>query len=194
MPYTREHKARTRARIVDSARRLFNHRGFDQISIDQVMAQAGLTRGGFYNHFRSKAELYAATVASYATCNPFAVEMAGRKPQLTDAGELARKLVELYLGDEVFNDVDQHCPLYALPSDVARAGLKPRRAYTDLIRGMAGIFRSALGNAPEAERRANILVSLCVGGMVLARTTHDPELRSSLRAVALDHALSLLSV
>ena len=35
-----------------------------------------LTRGAFYHHFRSKSERYAAAVASFATCNPFAIRTA----------------------------------------------------------------------------------------------------------------------
>jgi TetR/AcrR family transcriptional regulator, transcriptional repressor for nem operon len=194
MPYTAAHKARTRVRIVESARRLFNRFGFDQVSIDAIMADAGLTRGGFYNHFASKDELYAAAVASYATCNPFAVKSADTTAQITDTSKLARQLVDLYLGDEVFDDIDAHCPLYALPTDVARAGLKPQQAYTDLIRSMMHVFRSALPGESAAETRAEAIVSLCVGGMVLARTTNDPDLRRSLRAAAKHQALRLLEV
>ena len=76
MPYPPEHKVQTRARIVESARRLFNRHGFEQVTIDQIMASAGLTRGAFYHHFDSKDELYAAAVASFVTCNPFAVKTA----------------------------------------------------------------------------------------------------------------------
>ena len=65
MPYSTEHKQRTRARIVEAARVLFNRHGFEQVSIDQVMKSAGLTRGGFYNHFRNKEELYAEAIASF---------------------------------------------------------------------------------------------------------------------------------
>ena len=191
MPYTAEHKARTRARIIESARRLFNRHGFEQVSIDRIMSDAGLTRGGFYNHFGSKDELYAEAVISYVTCNPFAERTAGTK-RSPDPRKLARMLVDLYLSDDVLDDVDTHCPLYALPADVARAGLSPQQAYTDLIRNMAQIHRSALGGARDAERRANAIVSLCVGGMVLARTTNDPELRKSLRTAARQEALTLL--
>ena len=58
MPYTQEHKAETRARIVRSALGLFVRHGFEPVSIDAIMAEAGLTRGGFYNHFATKEELY----------------------------------------------------------------------------------------------------------------------------------------
>ncbi len=193
MPYPAEHKARTRNRIVDSARRLFNRHGFEQVSIDQIMADAGLTRGGFYYHFGSKDQLYAAAVASFATCNPFGVKAAQAKGPL-DPKKLARMLVDLYLSDEVLDNMDLHCPLYALPADVARAGLSPQKAYTDLIRGLANVYRSALNGVRDAERRAQTIVSLCVGGMVLARTTNDAELRKSLRAAARQQALALLEV
>jgi TetR/AcrR family transcriptional regulator, transcriptional repressor for nem operon len=68
MPYTAEHKENTRRRIVQSARRLFNRHGFNGVSIDEIMAEAGLTRGGFYNHFGTKEELYAEVVQQVLTC------------------------------------------------------------------------------------------------------------------------------
>lgn len=108
MPYTAEHKERTRARIVESARKLFNRHGFEQVSIETIMSEAGLTRGGFYNHFDSKDELYAAAVASFATCNPFRKDVA-RAP-VTDQRDMARRLVNLYLSDEVLEDIENHCP------------------------------------------------------------------------------------
>jgi len=57
MPYSPEHKAETRRKIVRQARGLFNRNGFAEVSIDQIMAAAGLTSSGFYNHFRNKEEL-----------------------------------------------------------------------------------------------------------------------------------------
>jgi TetR/AcrR family transcriptional regulator, transcriptional repressor for nem operon len=194
MPYPAGHKERIRARIVDAARRLFNRHGFEQVSIEQVMAGAGLTRGGFYHYFGSKDELYAASVASFTSCSPFATRLAQQPAVAEDPCRLARMLIDLYLSDEVLEDVELHCPLYALPADVARAGLDaPQEAYTMLIRGISGVFRAALGERGDAGRRAEAMVSLCVGGMVLARTTNDAKLRRSLRAAARHQALALLT-
>jgi TetR/AcrR family transcriptional repressor of nem operon len=191
VPYTKEHKARTRARIVESARVLFNRRGFAEVTLDEIMAHAGLTRGGFYNHFRSKDELYAAAVASFTACNPFLARVA-REPVRPSQKKLARMLVELYLSDEILRNVDGQCPLYALPSDVARAGKKPRRAYTDLVRNMRGVFEAALPRGRVGARKADLIVSLCVGGMTIARTTDDTDLARDLRASARAQALALL--
>jgi hypothetical protein len=102
-------------------------------------------------------------------------------------------LVDLYLSDATLADIDYHCPLIALPSDVARAGLKPRAAYTALVESLQQVFFSAfLSSDRDATRKAQLIVSLCVGGMVIARTTDDRKLRKTLRTAARDEALKLL--
>jgi TetR/AcrR family transcriptional repressor of nem operon len=191
MPYTAEHKAQTRARIVENARVMFNRHGFEQVSIDDIMQAAGLTRGGFYNHFESKDELYAEAVRSFSSCNPFVRSVSAAPPR--SARQLAQHLIELYLADETLADVDQQCPLIALPSDVARAGLQPRAAYTQLVENMAQVFRGAFPSGDgDAARKALLIVNLCVGGMIIARTTEQIELRNDLRAAARKEALALL--
>jgi TetR/AcrR family transcriptional regulator, transcriptional repressor for nem operon len=193
MPYATDHKQKTRGRIVDSARVLFNRHGFDAVSIDEVMSNAGLTRGGFYHHFASKESLYAAAVESFTSCNPFA-ERIDDDPRDRTPLELAELLIDTYLSDETLADVDRHCPLIALPSDVARAGLQPRAAYTRLVESMLEVFRAAFAPSDRhGRRKAQIIVNLCVGGMLIARTTDDPALRRQLRAAARAESLRLLS-
>ena len=63
MRYPSEHKAEVRRRIVECAASLFRRRGYDGVGIDAIMAEAELTRGGFYGHFKSKADLFAAVAA-----------------------------------------------------------------------------------------------------------------------------------
>jgi TetR/AcrR family transcriptional repressor of nem operon len=192
MPYAADHKDKTRARIVDSARVLFNRHGFESVTIDDVMKRAGLTRGGFYHHFENKESLYAAAVSSFSSCNPFAQRCLLDSRQRTPR-QLAALLVDTYLSDETLADVDSHCPLIALPSDVARAGLRPRAAYTRLVESMLEIFRAAFPKGDrQGNRKAQLIVNLCVGGMLIARTTDDPALRKQLRATARSEALQLL--
>ena len=192
MPYTAEHKAATRDRIVSAARRLFNCNGFSQVTIEQIMAEAELTRGGFYHHFGSKEQLFTEVVACYVTCNPLAVEARNGGIEYTNARFVARRLIDLYLSDMVFDDVSQHCPLYALPSDARNLGEASREAYTDLIRGMSQAFRAALAGRDDGDAKAQAIIALCVGGMVLARTTADVALRKSLRASAHAQAVRML--
>ena len=44
MPYSSQHKRETRQRILESARRQFNSRGFAQVSIDEIMEWFHLSR------------------------------------------------------------------------------------------------------------------------------------------------------
>ncbi|MEO1083002.1 MAG: helix-turn-helix domain-containing protein, partial [Acidobacteriota bacterium] len=62
MRYSPEHKEETRRRIVDAASRAFRRSGFENVSVAEVMKEAGLTVGGFYRHFDSKEELFDAAM------------------------------------------------------------------------------------------------------------------------------------
>ena len=62
MPQNPARTARTRAEILDHAGRLFRLRGYAGTNIDDVMLAAGLTRGAFYTHFKSKDELFTESV------------------------------------------------------------------------------------------------------------------------------------
>ena len=192
MPYTAKHKQNTRARIVECARQLFNRRGFVEVSIDEIMAETGLTRGGFYNYFNNKEDLFVEAIDLYAHCNP-----ADRWDEVVldfsaSGRELARQMINAYLSLAHLEDVAGQCPLIALPSDVARATPRVKASYRKLLEGMAGIFQAGVssGNGEEPRDRGLALAALCVGGMVLARTFDDPafgnEIREAVRLTALE--------
>ena len=56
----------TRDRILDSAEALIMDMGFGSTSIDRVLEGAGVTKGAFFHHFPSKADLGKALVQRYA--------------------------------------------------------------------------------------------------------------------------------
>lgn len=57
MRVTRKQAELNRQRIIESAIRLFAERGVDGVGVAEMMADAGFTHGGFYNHFPSKDDL-----------------------------------------------------------------------------------------------------------------------------------------
>jgi AcrR family transcriptional regulator len=67
MPYPAGHRARVKKNIIDSARKLFNRHGFENVSLHQIMSGAGLTHGGFYSYFKSKSDLYSAVLGCFFT-------------------------------------------------------------------------------------------------------------------------------
>src|SRR5690242_6099724 len=61
--YDKEHKQVTRQRILQTAGRRLKQDGIDGSGVATLMADAGLTNGAFYAHFKSKDDLVANVVA-----------------------------------------------------------------------------------------------------------------------------------
>jgi TetR/AcrR family transcriptional regulator, transcriptional repressor for nem operon len=181
MPYSAKHKRETRQRILESARRLFNNKGFAEVSIGEIMENAGLTHGGFYRHFKDKSELYAEAVRRF-----LCVE--APKPWQQRGGSSPRKnrgqrIVDAYFSMDHFDDCETCCPLIGLPSDVSRSGDDVKAAYREVLQRLLKLLQADL-DPPQARERALAMVALCVGGMVAARSVDDPALADDLRRAA----------
>lgn len=185
MPYSKEHVAQSRAKIVESARILFNRHGFEQVTIDMIMAKAGMTRGGFYRHFENKKSLYREAVRSFLTGRGAAWrEEAGIDPENLSP-EMAQHMLDSYLSDKHLGDLEGQCPMIALPSDVFRENEDVRNAYQDLLVSMVWIFETARRTTSEdARQHALAMACLCVGGMILARSIPDAALANEIRSAA----------
>lgn len=171
MPLSKEHKARTRARIVDSARRLFKTRGYDGVGIDAIMADAGLTRGGFYAHFDSKEALFVEAVGEI-------VLAAGLRHHETEGtAEPAgwrQHIVDYYLSKEHRDHENGGCPMAALSAYVARTGDDVREVYTDVVRDLAAALGERMPDGhPEPDKAAMATIAQCVGAMLIARAVND---------------------
>ena len=194
MPYSPEHARKSKARITEAARILFNIHGFEKVTIEMIMAKAGLTRGGFYRHFQSKEALYSAAVQSF---------LLGKGAEWrADAGvdptnlspEMCQQMLESYLSAEHLGALENQCPMIALPSDVARQSPEVRQAYQNLLTAMVWLFESTQqGPVEEKRQRALAMSALCVGGMVLARSIPDSDLSEEVRAAAYRAATDLNS-
>ena len=57
---------KTKASILDAAEALILDHGFGATSVDAVVARAGITKGAFFHHFPSKAELGRALIERFA--------------------------------------------------------------------------------------------------------------------------------
>lgn len=185
MPYPVTHKAETRKRIVASARKLFNRRGFNAVSIDEIMEDAGLTRGGFYKHFGAKDELYRAAVLQFAHAERPEYWQACHVRPGAGGTDLARMIVESYLSQEHFDDRDGSCPMIALPSDVARSADGVKDAFREVLDMIVQCFEANLPATDLTSRqRALAMAATIVGGMVLARAIDDGRVADELRAAA----------
>jgi TetR/AcrR family transcriptional repressor of nem operon len=191
MPYPSGHRAEVREKIVLSARKLFNQFGFDHVSVDRIMADAGLTRGGFYSYFKSKSELYAEVLQCFFTDPNWKNCWEGVH---VDAGadDLGPQIIRAYLSRQHFEDVGNSCPMVALPSDVARSGKVAKGAFEKVFRAMTAMLEQNLSeNGAPSHATAQAIAALCVGGMVVARALDDRALADELRESAMSVALKL---
>jgi TetR/AcrR family transcriptional regulator, transcriptional repressor for nem operon len=191
MPYPKGHRNEVRTRIVQSARRLFNKHGFDNVSVAQIMAGAELTHGGFYSYFDSKSDLYTEVLDCFFTDPHRKNCWEGVEVDLASA-EAGPQIVRAYLSRQHFADVENSCPMAALPSDVTRSSKEIKSAFETVFKAMVQVLQQGMGsNGNDAHARAQATAALCVGGMVVARALADGEFADELRESCTHVALQL---
>jgi len=131
MPPSRKHHNRIRDLVLLSAGRLFNRHGFNAVSIDDVMAEAGLTRGSFYCYFSSKSDLYAQSVARVVHEDRDTPKVSGSERERAD------KIVHDYLTDADQNLTADIFPMIGLPNDVSRTDRAVRQAFESALKLMS---------------------------------------------------------
>ena len=189
MPYPAGHRSQVRKKIVESARRLFNRHGFDNVSLKQIMAGAGLTPGGFYRYFESKSDLYAEVLGCFLTDPEWKSCWEGVHVDLSST-DVGPQVVRAYLSRQHLEDIENSCPMVALPGDVARSDATVKQAFETVFRAMVSILERSLSDKDRPRHtRARAIAALCVGGMVVARSlddrAHADQLRDACMAVAL---------
>jgi TetR/AcrR family transcriptional repressor of nem operon len=179
VPVSAARKARTRAEIFEHAARLFRLRGYAGTNIDDIMLAAGLTRGAFYAHFRSKGDLFAEVV------------LAGHGLLAAVRAADAETALAVYLDKAALAANAQACTLAALPGDVARAPMAARLAYANVLYALIGeLARGRRRRRLDAD--ATTAAILAVGALALARACGDTRLRDWLLRCARRAALPLL--
>jgi TetR/AcrR family transcriptional regulator, transcriptional repressor for nem operon len=191
MPYAPGHRAEVKGKIIQSARRLFNRNGFDNVSITQIMAGAGLTHGGFYSYFKSKSELYTKVLGCFFTDPNWKNCWEGVEVDLSSS-DVGPQVVRAYLSRQHFEDVENSCPMTALPTDVSRSGKSVKRAFETVFQAMVSVLeRSSIENGRSRRTTAQATAALCVGGMVVARAMVNRPGADELRDACLSVALKL---
>jgi len=196
MPYPAGHREQTRERIIESARKLFNQRGFESVSVNEIMSEAGLTRGGFYSYFASKSDLYVEALGCFFTDPNWKNRWEGVEID-PSAADIGAQIVQAYLSQQHLENVENSCPMAALPSDVARSSPPVKRAFEKVFKAMVNLLElsmrkhSGAGDGGDRHQTAQAIAALCVGGMVVARSMDDRGLADQLLGASRGIALEL---
>ncbi len=172
MRVSKEQVAENRRLILESAARLFRERGFDGVTVSDVMKDAGLTHGAFYGHFASKEDLIAQSFAHVLANGPSSENTA-----------LAR-YADTYLSPAHRDNRGGGCLFGALGTEAARSSDAVRHELTEAVRRQIASFSKSMpGQSHEDKRRSAIATwSAMVGAIALSRIVDDPVLADEILA------------
>jgi TetR/AcrR family transcriptional regulator, transcriptional repressor for nem operon len=185
--------AATRDRILATAERLITDQGYAATSVDQVIADSSSSKGAFFHHFRSKAELATHVVERYVRGDLAHLEAGlAAVAEIDDPAQRVLAFVRHYEdgADELLSE--QSGCLYAtvlaerefsgseINRQVAEATLAWRRAIVALLEpALAGRDGA---DAVDPDALADHLYTTFEGGFILCRTMEDPSaMRAQLR-------------
>lgn len=173
MRYSDTHKEETRRAIVRAAAAAVRAKGPDGVGVAEIMADAGLTHGGFYAHFPNKEALVAAAVDE--SFGQSARRFAKMTQGMSDAEALSA-FVDSYVSAEHRDNPGRGCPLATLSSDLPRQGEIVREAYERGVRGLIGRIAGWLpSDLPEREGLAASIAAEMAGVVALSRAIADDE-------------------
>ncbi|WP_350015855.1 TetR/AcrR family transcriptional regulator [Rhodanobacter sp. IGA1.0] len=183
MRYDTEHKQKTRELVLQAAARAIRSDGPDRVGVAGVMAEAGLTHGGFYAHFKSKDELVAAAIGQM-----FAQASARLEHETAerDPAEGLAAYVDFYLSKKHRDARGFGCPMAALASDVPRLSGPAREQFALGVQQSTARLAdklSALGHA-EPEAAARSMIAELIGALSLARIEPDAKRSDAILAAS----------
>lgn len=172
MPWPEEHKQETRERIVEAAAAALRTKGIDGVSIADIMAEAGLTHGGFYAHFKSRDELVGAALRRASSQT---IGILSKDPHI-DA------VIDTYLSMGHVDHPEIGCPLAAMGSELARTGERVRQGLAGGVAQRIEFVRRLLPEDQATEENATALVACMLGGVLLARLVAPEKSEDTLEA------------
>jgi TetR/AcrR family transcriptional repressor of nem operon len=183
MRKSRAETSRTRENIIDAAAATFRSNGIAPTSLVELMAVAGLTRGGFYKHFTSKEQLVA-EASAHATDSVVAAMDTAVKQRRT--GPPLQRMLDVYLTTQHRDHPERGCMFAALGSELAREGETVRGAAAAGMERMLEVFGQGMTRAD-----AIVALSAAIGAMTLARLAPDAaaskDILQHVRSHLLDH-------
>lgn len=181
MRYDSEHKQQTRDKVLRAAARAIREQGPERVSVAAVMAEVGLTHGGFYAHFPSKEALVAASIEHMfdETDARLAESLQGKPPR-----EALAAYIDFYLSEGHCSARDRGCPIASLGSDLPRLDDVSKKTFATgmarLTKRLAGLLEAMGVKAPQAA--ANSLRAELLGALLSARLVGARERKAVLEA------------
>jgi len=175
---TKQQAAANRDAIVSAADGLFRERGVEAVGLNELMGAAGLTRGGFYNHFASKDALVDTVLATAMAIGSSNLNRAITAAQALGSDPLTER-IDWYLSPEHRANIEHGCPNASFAGDARRLDPAARGHYAkglaENLDRLAQIVDTPELGEGERRARAIALFSEMVGALLLSRAVADAD-------------------
>ncbi|ETR77048.1 TetR family transcriptional regulator [Afipia sp. P52-10] len=191
MRYGKDHKEETHKRVVEAAARRFRKDGIGSTGVVDLMADAGLTHGGFYAHFASKETLVKEALVAASIKSRAHLQMQIDEARATGRDPL-EAIVRSYLTIGHRDRPERGCCVAALGSEIARHPRKTREAFTEGLEKTFGIIAGTLPDrVPNRKERACAIFSILVGALQISRAISDSATSQTVLDAAVAAALQI---
>ncbi|MCP4410585.1 MAG: TetR/AcrR family transcriptional regulator [Gammaproteobacteria bacterium] len=201
MPYTLEHKTRSKERILESATELFCRFGFDKVSINQVMKLAKMTHGAFYAHFESKEALYKASFLQ--TLNGSSTGRLAKAPfSIKHLTQIASNLLNL----RALSEQSRPSPENILFNEIGSDSAEIRSLYEKSYLGVLKILEKRITALSKLNKvsfaasqititeKSRAMLAALVGAVAIAKSIQSEEERQRILTAAQNQILTMLGV
>src|SRR5579862_7253195 len=185
MRISKKQAAENKARVLAGARELFGARGFENVGVADAMHAAGMTHGGFYNHFPSKDALAAEVCRAALASSVAKVEAISAIPDAKERKAALAEYMGRYASAKSRDAPSPSCPMAAFAGEMPRQPAPVASAYAEGLRAYLDAFTAAGGDA-WTRQEALARFSALAGALILARSVAatDPKLSDELLASA----------
>ena len=177
----------TKTKLMDIAERLILNRGFSAMSIDEVIKEAGITKGGFFYHFDSKNSLVYALMQRYREKEAFIFSDLFKRAEELTSDPLQQMLVFVKLFAEMMADMKRlhpGCVVASITYESQQVNEQVRNITTEIVLDWRNLFREHLKKidqvySPNAnvssDDLADMLSTIMEGGIIISRALNDPS-------------------
>jgi AcrR family transcriptional regulator len=178
----------TRERIMDIAQDAVLHKGFASTSIDEIISEAGITKSGFFYHFRDKNDLAKALLQRYTDEEWKVFDQLFKQADELSEDPLHSFLIFLKLFADLMGDLPNGHPGCLIASyvyqdflfsrevrDMTTEGHRIwRRRFRDRLDQIAARYPARID--VNLDDMADMLSAVADGGIILSKSLHDPSL------------------
>ena len=165
----------TRTHILEAAVKQFSVNGYNKASVDNICEQAGVSKGAFYHHFKTKQDLFIALLDGWLHIFDQAIEASKNQP----VPETFHKLTEFF--PYIFETAGENLPMFlefwlqaSRDETIWEASVAPYRRYHKYFVSLIkrGIKEGSFTDV-DPDLAARLIISAAMG--LLLQSLLDPD-------------------